>query len=190
MKKTIRYLMLAFLCALSLIAVIDNGQWVLNTVLWKSLGFSMPPASAYYWFKVENSTDVSLLVTASLLNDRHHTPRTPRKLMNDAYSGRLDFADVIIGVGEERSVLLTSPADPKIGIVLITAISSISESGRSSVSQRVSCKVLSWQQLKIENDSPTTVVRFSNEDMRNVDIESIGALFDGSDLVCIPAVSP
>lgn len=161
------------LIVLSLVAVVDHGEWTTNRLLWRAVGFDVPPASAYYWFNVKNDSDTRLLVSARLMNDRRMELRSPRALMNQAHMGRLDFVDILLEPDEEQSVLLTSPVNPSIGLVLISAVSPMREGARGDVSQLIAMKMLSWEEITIDDGKPTTTVAFSSADLLAVDRDSI-----------------
>lgn len=182
---------LTLLCVFATISIIDNGEWMLNRSLWYLLGLQHVPASAVYYFRLENKASIDLQVNVTVINDRKFEVMTPRQHFNRMKMGRTNYTETILRPNESVIVDIPSQRNPKIGLLSITAISDMQEEKSSLASQRFFHEFYRWQDLTAgvdENGSPRACVSIDDQDLMELRADSLKSTLD--ELNCGSATPP
>jgi len=116
---------------------------IVYPLVWRALGVRTKPfASAYYNLRIANSTGQEMAFEAILVNDRRFEPASEALERFNLRLGWRWNKDVIISDGDSMTIILPSPVDPRLGIVLVIGRTPLVTSG--PLRQGLCMRFLTW----------------------------------------------
>ena len=155
---------------LVLFVILMNFEWTTSRLLWCLLRLPTPPASAWYMVEFTNNSSRDLLVRVSLINDRDFRIYNVFANYTREWLGRVADKQRIVRPSEIHLFDMPSPREPRVGIVLISAITATKDAGRSNPVQHVGLRLLSWKMADKQN---RISVSFCDSDLIELTVHSL-----------------
>ena len=169
--KTLKIIVSAIGILCALLYIRANIGWAPYRMNWLLYSFvsgnedvPYPFASAWYRVEVTNATQESLLVNVTLVNDRFFAPAySSISVYNKERLGRVSEKGGILAPGESSLFDLPSPVEPRLGFVMVAAMSVTDE---KDTPQKISMRMHSWWRTD-KPKAPCNInkVRFTDDDM-------------------------